>query len=256
MFGIGAYAWGDNLWHSAAVKLMSPGERHHVFGRRKVLVFDEILQRGRELARLGTLLQEAHATVASIVCVRKRSIVERGALAEQSVTACEDLDDTEFADRTYSISKLTSSFRPPLDVDHLVVRGTLDRDLDVNRLLERLSRWGLPFLIWHPESNAESNGNDRTIDSGSTTLAISLDRPQFFESDRLTGFEQFSIAWDGPCKVRFYIEPGTRTCYCSFIAYPTIEATTEQWHAVAHSPRGETPARYRAFAWATQRQTN
>ncbi|OGW55480.1 MAG: hypothetical protein A2Y81_05030, partial [Nitrospirae bacterium RBG_13_43_8] len=44
----GRYNWGNNLWHSTAIEIMTPAELQRIFGRRRVLLFDEMMQHGRE----------------------------------------------------------------------------------------------------------------------------------------------------------------------------------------------------------------
>src|SRR5262249_24307624 len=58
----------------------------------------------------------------------------------------------------------------------------------------------------------------------SKTLAITLDRPQFFDTDDLHALKGFTVDWDGPFKIRFYADLDSRICYCSFIVFPTIQA--------------------------------
>lgn len=210
------YSWGSNLWHSAAIKHMPQAELRRLVAGKKVLLFDEIMQHGREMHGLRKHLEGADATTVSVVCVRRRKFVDTGELLEYDAVACEDLDDEQFADRAAIVSRLTSSFEPPLDVGHLVIHGTIHGELDEERLVERMANWGIPFVIWHPDANQP-------------LLAITLDRPQFFETAELQLLQNFIVDWEGPCKIRFYIDLESKAVYCSFIVYPGLEAPMDIW---------------------------
>lgn len=210
------YSWGSNLWHSAAIKHMPQGELRRLVAGKKVLLFDEIMQHGREMHGLRKRLEGAGATTVSVVCVRRRRFVDTGELLEYDAVACEDLDDEQFADRAAIVSRLTSSFEPPLDVGHLVIHGTIHGELDEEQITERIGNWGIPFVIWHPDPNQP-------------LLAITLDRPQFFETAELQLLQNFIVDWEGPCKIRFYINLQSKAVYCSFIVYPGLEAPMDTW---------------------------
>lgn len=216
------YIWGKNLWHSTAAKLMPQTELRQTFGHRRVLLFDEMMQHGREIHELRQLLEakDVSALVTSLVCVRRRSHAESGELLEYKALYCEDLDDSQFAERAALISRLAYLFEPPLDVDHLVVKGTFLPGLKTEDLLERAAKWGIPFVVWFADKEHES-------------IAITLDRPQFFDtkiSDLPSGF---SFGWEGPGKVRIYGNPENGPCYCSFIVYPDMEAPMLEWEKVS-----------------------
>lgn len=227
LFGLEEYVWGENLWHSAAVRAMGIGDRRRLFSRRKVLIFDEILQRGRELLNQRQLVEEADGTPIVVACVRKRSLAERGEVVADGVLICEDLHDNDFADRAALVSRLTASFRPPLDVGHLVIRGMISQDSMVTELLERMAQWGLPFVVWHPADDESTEGEARS--GGIDTLSVTLDRPQFFETVSLPQLAGFKVDWNGPCKIRFYINLASRSCDCSFIIYPSLKGSETEW---------------------------
>src|ERR1035437_10218083 len=237
MMSLAGYEWGKNVWHSAAVKKMSESDLEELFGGRTVLVFDEIIQYGHELADIRRIVQRVRATAIGVTCVRRCNLAERGQMEEPQALACEDLTDYEFSERASAISRLTSAFQPPLDVGHLVIQGTLRKDISPEMLLERMARYGLPYVIWYPNaqnSNGDAVGNDAAPnDQERSTFAITLDRPQFFNAQRSGALQGFTVTWDGPCKVRFYLNPDTRDCFCSFIVYPTLSAPEETWLATA-----------------------
>ena len=64
-------------------------------------------------------------------------------------------------------------------------------------------------------------------------LAVTLDRPQFFDAKNAPGNTAFSYCWDGPCKIRLYVNLSNRECYCAFIVYPRIQGDTRTWSQVA-----------------------
>lgn len=214
------YSWGHNLWHSTAMEFMTPQELSRTFARKRVLLFDEMIQHGREVWALRDHLERLGALVTSFVCVRRRSHLESGELLEYKGVASEDVDDKVFAERATSISRLVSLFEPPLDVDHVVVRGTLSKDLTPESFLERLAEWGLSYVVWHP-------------DQENPILALTLDRPQFFDTADIELPSGFSVSWKCPCKVRLYANFKDRTCLCSFIVYPVMEAPLGAWTQAA-----------------------
>ncbi len=144
------YRWGDNLWHSMAIELMTPADLKQIFAHRRVLLFDEMMQHGREMHELRQrlLAEDVAAIVTSVVCVRRRSHAESGKLLEYEALACEDVDDKTFTERAAAISRLVHLFEPPLDVDHLVVRGSLTQGLKEEEFLENLAKWGVPFVVY------------------------------------------------------------------------------------------------------------
>lgn len=212
------FTWGKNLWHSTAVDLMASAELRQLFGRRRILLFDEMMQHGREMYELRQRLigRDVNASVHSLVCVRRKSHVESGELMEHSALACEDLGDIEFADRAAFISRLAHVFEPPLDIDHLVVKGSFVSELSIENLLARFSQWGIPFVVWPSDRDHEF-------------MAVTLDRPQFFDTADLSWGSGLSFGWEGPAKLRFYANPGTKLCYCSLIVYPDVEASLTDW---------------------------
>ena len=216
LIGSDRFSWGINLWHSTAIRLWPPADLRRMFDGKKVLLFDELMQHGREMSELRRLLEDAGAKVTSVVCVRRRSHAEAGELLEYEATACDDVDNSEFTERAATISKLLSVFEPPLDVDHLVIRARLRKEVDGERFFQRIAEWGIPLLVWHP-------------DGAHRFLAVSLDRPQFFDTAGVDLLTDFRVDWRGPCKIRFYINTDTRECFCTFIVFPTIEAPRSTW---------------------------
>lgn len=216
------YRWGINLWHSTITEHLSENELRKLFARRRVLLFDEMMQFGRQMRHLRERMEKTGALVESFVCVRRRSAVVAGKLKEYEVTACEDMDDDLFHDRATVISRLMCLFQPPLDVDHLVVLGVLRNDMTEAALLEAAAQWGNAFMIRYPDS-----------DTGHEFFTITLDRPQFFETETRPHYAGFATQWNGPCKIRLYVRLHTRECYCSLIACPTIKASRDTWERQA-----------------------
>jgi excisionase family DNA binding protein len=216
------FVWGHNLWHSTAIELIPIEQVKEMFGGRKVLLFDEMMQHGTAMNALRQRLERAGALVTSFVCVRKRSNWTKGLIKEFKAFACEDLEDREFAERAALISRLIAVLNPPLDVDHLVIRGKLNNRVD--DLLRKIARWGQVFIVRH---------NDR--ENGLKYLSLTLDRPQFIDVSNLSFISPLKATWDGPCKIRIYVDPDTGECFCSFIAFPTFEGTADYWQRAAES---------------------
>ncbi|HEX8145024.1 MAG TPA: helix-turn-helix domain-containing protein [Pyrinomonadaceae bacterium] len=210
------YTWGNNLWHSTIFKILVPSDLQRIFANKKVLLFDEIMQRGRELHELRQTLEGLGATVMSVVCVRQRSRADAGEVLDYDTLAFEDVDDVQFAERASTVSRMVSLFEPPLDVDHLIVKGRILPGTQPEQLLEQMAKWGLPFIIWHPDNHHKF-------------LAVTLDRPQFFDTGSVNMPDGFSFDWEAPCKVRFYINLETGVCYSSFIVYPAVEGPLSAW---------------------------
>lgn len=212
------YIWGKNLWHSTAITLMTPKELQKTFAHQRVLLFDEMMQHGREINELRQCLEtkNINAEVTSIVCFRRRSHAESGELLENEALFCEDLDDPQFIERAALISRLTYLFEPPLDPDHLVVNGIFVQGITTEELLERAAKWSVPFIVWFPDEEHEFMG-------------ITLDRPQFFSSSNSDLINGFSFSWNGPGKIRIYWNPVNGMCSCSFVIYPDMEAPMSEW---------------------------
>lgn len=213
------FIWGKNLWESTAVEVMTYGDIRRIFGNKQVMIFDELMQHGREMHELRELLESAQATVSSVVCVRRRSHVDSGDVLEYQAIALEDLDDQSFAERATAVSRLVELFDLPLDPDHIVLKAAVS--LEPEELLERLAEWGIPFVVWYPPGEGEGN-----------LIAITLDRPEFFEAEESLP-KGFALSWDGPCKLRLYINLATHECWCSFVAFPSITAARETWDQAA-----------------------
>ncbi len=76
----------------------------------------------------------------------------------------------------------------------------------------------MPYTVWKPEREGEY-------------FAITLDRPQFFKTRGRwqSNLPKLELLWDGPCKVRFYLDFQKGHCFCSFIAFPNIKGDAEEW---------------------------
>ena len=212
----GMYKWGENLWHSTVVNMMSDNELQ-MFRKRKVLLFDEMMQHGQAMHTLRLRLEETGAKVNSFVCICRKSHFDRGETLEYKAHICENLKDHEFGQRATAISRLLRLFTPPLDVDHLVVKGKLVKEYSPEEIVSKLAHWGKSFLVTRPDPDSDCH-----------YLAVTLDRPQFFETDRVKD-ERFTVYWDGPCKFRLYINQDTGDCFCSFITYPRLVAEKKVW---------------------------
>lgn len=210
------WRWGQNLWHSTALRRMSRAEIRRLFSGRRVLVFDEMIQHGREMEGLRHLLEQEGAIVTTAVLLRRRSHVEQGLLRDPEVLCCDDLDDREFGQEVARLSDLLSHRRPPLDVDHVVVRGRFSGDLSAAEVIDRLSPYGFPFTVWEPLPNED-------------LLAVTLDRPLFFDTSRAPLPEGLKATWNGPCKIRYYFNTKSGDFHCSFIAFPMILGVEEAW---------------------------
>ncbi len=210
-----SFRYAKDLWHSTAISYMPFTELYETFANKKVLLFDEMMQHGREMQNLRQRLTYLNSSIESLVCIRNKSHIESGDLIDYKSHAFENLDADEFADKAAMISRLLDYFDPPLDVGHLIVRGKYSGSDDYSILLKKLAKWGLPFVIRYP-------------DNEHPYLTITLDRPQFFDTSTLTNSKNIKLSWDGPCKIRFYINIEDRNCYFSFIVFPGMEAPSAE----------------------------
>ena len=227
ILGPGHYRWGVDLWHSTAIEMMTSAQIRRLFGKTRVLLFDEMMRHGRDMHRLRIRLENLKAEVTSLVCIRSRSHAEAATLLEYESDACEDLSDREFNERATFISKLVHLADPPLDVDHLVIRALLKQDFSLDEMLVSMMRWGMAFPVWDEVS-------------GSGTCAVTLDRPQFFDTaNSPPGERGFKVNWSGAGKIRFYIEPTARSGHCSFVTYPEISGSEKLWQGYLRDEFGE-----------------
>lgn len=211
----GPYKWGIDLWHSTAIEMMTPTQTKGIFGTKRVLLFDEMMQHGADMNRLRVQLEDVGAEVSSLVCIRSRSHAE--VTKEYLADACEDLPNREFNERATFISKLVRFADPPLDVDHLVVRARLKQDFSLDEMLVSMMRWGMAFPVWDEAS-------------GSGTCAVTLDRPQFFDTANCLPTKRgFRVNWSGPNKIRFYVEPTARSVHCVFVTHPEVSGSEKLW---------------------------
>lgn len=209
------FSWGKNLWHSNVLKLLSSNEIKSLFSGKKVFLFDEMMQHGTEMNKNREYLEKVGVILFSLVCIRRREFRENGKAVDYKSIACEDLNDDEFRQSAKFISKLMDIFDPPLDVDHIVIKGVIAKDFTPDSFVQNLSQWGKAFVVRFPDSTYSN-------------YVITLDRPQFFDTTNHID-PNLSISWDAPCKIRFYINLEKKSCYCSFITFPTIQATRKIW---------------------------
>lgn len=212
---VSEYVWGKNLWHSNSVHHMDRAERCRLFNHTRVLLFDEMMQHGRAMHDLRSMLESIGAEVESFVCICSRTHLEVGETLEPKAHMCEILGDKDFGRRAAMISRLMAS-SPPLDADHLVIHGTMAPYESVDSMVETLSHWGVVFVVAHPDPDHQF-------------LAVTLDRPQFFSPPNLDVDGGLQMLWDGPCKIRFYINTADNHGSFVFIAYPRIVGSTTAW---------------------------
>lgn len=214
----GKYTEGRNLWHSTIFNFISDKEASKLFNKKNVLLFDEMMQYGKIMHSIRRKLEHFNANVTSAVCIRRKSYAESGKLIEQNAIVYEDLDDKQFAERAGMISRLMNISSPPLDTDHILIKTKIKDEINLPTFLQNLSKHGTAYLVRYPDPDSDYN-----------LCAITLDRPQFFNTDLNKAFNEFSFNWNNPCKIRFYINPKSNECSCTFIAFPEITAVEDTW---------------------------
>ena len=128
------YQWGSNLWHSTALESQSDDEIVRQFGDSDVVVFDEMVQRGRDLAAVRMRLELLPLSVRSVCLVRRRSLFLGGELIDFNVKPIEDLADDDFEKAAAFLSHLFDYCQPPLDPEHVIVTGKLSGSESVEQI--------------------------------------------------------------------------------------------------------------------------
>ena len=225
------FTWGENLWHSHAINNLPDSQIKKLFGRSHVVVFDEMVQHGRKIARLRQKLESLGVFVTSVCLVRRRSHFLAGEVHDLEIRAVEDLDDPAFVYTATFLSRLLARRAPPMDVEHISVAATSDRDWTTPEIVKALSGLGDSEIVWLSEENE--------LD---TVEAFTLDRPSFFDPSRVVLPDGILATWDGPCKIRGYFEPTTARIVLVFIAFPTLYGSRAAWAKLAQ----QTTLRYGA----------
>ena len=216
LLGPWKFEWGKTLWRSMAVDWMPEDERRTRFGGKTVLVFDEMIQHGRQMARWRKALEDVGAQVFSAALIRSHEHHVSGELRDRDVIVCEDLEPVAFGNRAADLARFLKLAPRPLDVDHLIVRGELSPAWNLDEFILQLSRVGTPFIVQEPEADYEA-------------LAVTLDRPDFFDVKRVRLPKGLAARWNGPFKIRFYLYPKRGTYDAAFIALPTLSGTNGAW---------------------------
>ncbi len=232
------YQWGANLWHSTALSVQSDEQVLQLFEGAEVVVFDEMVQRGRDLAAVRTRLERLGLGVRSVCLVRRRSIFLDGWLADLNVEPIEDLVEPDWDDATTFLSRLFDYCEPPLDPEHVLIVGNVEGPLNAVEAQERVGHYGVAGLVWNRQS-----GDDSSV------AALTIDRPQFFDVGSLLLPDGITARWDGPCKVRLYISDRGRLVTLTFITFPSLEGSTAAWQALVQRT-------YASYGWRESAPTD
>ena len=212
------FEWGRNLWHSTALCLRSDAELRAMFDGNQLWVFDEMVQRGREVEGVRERLRTIGLEARSVALVRRRSKFLEGKIADPHLHPIDDLDERDYSEAAAFISRLFDYCEPPLDPEHVVVSGELEEPVTAEEVRDRLEDSGLVGVVWNRQSIEDSR-----------VAAVTVDRPQFFDTAALSMPEGFSASWDGPCKVRVYISADGRRITLSFITFPALKGDRAGW---------------------------
>jgi excisionase family DNA binding protein len=223
------FVWGRNLWHSDGLEVLSDDELHAMFIGSDVFLFDELVQRGRDLFRIKQRLANLGIVSRSICLVRRRSGFLEGELQDLDVEAIDDLSDDDFREAAAFLSRLFDYSEPPLDPEHVLVSGTSTVSSLADMACDRIEEFGIVGEVWN-----KSSRHDAAI------AALTIDRPYFFDVSRCSLPGGITAEWNGPCKARPYVSYSGGRVACAFITYPTLHGSDEAWrNAVA-----ETNSRY------------
>ncbi len=213
-----AFQWGVNLWHSTALCLQSDAELRQRFEGNDVFVFEEMVQRGRDVEGVRSRLADIGLQARSIALIRRRSKFLEGKVADPHLYPIEDLDEQDYPEAAAFISRLFDYCEPPLDPEHILVSGELTESVTADEVRERLADAGIVGVVWNRQSIEDS-----------LVAAVTIDRPQFFDTAGLPLPEGFVATWDGPCKIRIYVSADGRRITLSFIVFPTLSADRAAW---------------------------
>src|ERR1017187_5494748 len=224
MFAIlnpGNFVWGENLWHSFALKALSDRQVTKIFAGHRAVVFDEMIQHGRQIHELRERLERLDIPTSTICLLRRRSFFLSGKLLDQNIMAIEDLDDTDFRATAALISRLLARRNSPLNVEHLMVSGVhVNKGQELSEMARALEAFGNCEVIW--SSNPD---DDNSLE------ALTLDRPQFFDATQLQLPGDLTYSFDGAFKIRFYYESVSKKIATTFFAFPTITGNVDAWRS-------------------------
>jgi hypothetical protein len=220
------YQWGVNLWHSTAIEAQSDDQILHDFGGYDVVVFDEMVQRGRDIGQVRERLEKIGLVVRTVCLVRRRSQFLKGKLVDLHIEPIEDLEDPEFDLAAEFLSHLFDYCQPPLDPEHVVVTGTFAEAATAAALRDRLDEAGITQLIWNRQATEDS-----------WISAVTVDRPRFFDVAALELPDGIGVEWDGPCKIREYLTENNRFVSFAFITFPTMAGDVDSWRRVIERTR-------------------
>jgi excisionase family DNA binding protein len=233
------FVWGKNLWHSDGLEVVSDEDLFKIFDGHNVFLFDELVQRGRDLYRLKRRLADVGIGSRSVCLVRRRSAFLAGELKDLDVEAIDDLSDDEFREAAAFLSRLFDYTEPPLDPEHVLVSGRSQIPNLVDELGDRLDSFGAIGQVWN-----RSSRHDAAI------AALTIDRPYFFDVDACTLPDGLRAEWDGPCKARPYVSYLDNSVGCAFITYPTLRGSDRAWRDAAR----KVDERYGSTRWDGESQ--
>lgn len=226
MLGPSGFSWGVNVWHSTAICVQSDAELLERFEGRRLIVFEEMVQQGRDVetirGRLAGIGLEAH----SVALIRRRSNFLQGHVADPHLIPLEDLSEPDFVESVAFVSRLFDYCEPPLDPEHVVVSAEFESPVTAADVRQRLEQMGIGqvAVVWNHQSIEDSR-----------VAAVTVDRPQFFDTATLPLPDGLSATWDGPCKIRIYISADGRRVTISFITFPTLAGDSSAWQQLISS---------------------
>jgi len=222
------FNWGVNVWHSTAICLQSDAELLERVQGRRLVVFDEMVQQGRDVEAVRSRLDRIGLEAQSVALIRRRSNFVEGRVADAHLTPLEDLDEPAFPESAAFISRLFDYCEPPLDPEHVVVSAEFDTPVTAEEIRQQLEQTGIGIVavVWNHQSIEDSR-----------VAAVTIDRPQFFDTMALPLPDGLSATWDGPCKIRIYISADGRRVTLSFITFPTLDGDPSAWRRLVAETR-------------------
>lgn len=186
--------------------------------KKKVYIFDEVLEQGRKSQAIKDRLHELDPgiEVGTYALLGRKYRPKDKPLVDTEARICLEVSNERFARIFSQLSKVLASLNDPPPMDKVTVFGDTGA-LSSEVILSRLPRYGRVSIV--PTDEVQ----DRVE-------LYTLDQPNFFNSlstlDYLgwhTKDNQFMSVSEGVCKIRLYIDKRKRRFSATAMCFPKIE---------------------------------
>ncbi len=204
----------DKVLYSSAFHWLTEGKLHSGLRGKKILIFDETIQRGRTLSKLRKFFESYGAQVRTIVLVRRRRCMDEGTLQDFKVISCVDLNDRDFAYMVARMLEMITLHSIPLDTDHFRFELKLgEMPVQIHDLEEILASIGPIYFLPSPV-----NGNELSC--------YTVEQIDLFDWEKLR--LPTWIRKEGVCKIRIYYDPKSKTLHIIPVIFPEAELDSKR----------------------------